>query len=165
MQGILAGNICSILAMVSDAVSTSRKTARSMLLFQTLSQLFYVVGAVILKGYSAAVQNVVSVVRNLLAVSGKQKKYIEWALVALAVVLGLWFNNRGVIGWLPVLGNLEYSIAVFHFRENERALKICFLVIVLMFGVFNASILNFVGAASNACLFAATLFFLLKPAK
>ena len=119
MQALLAGNICSVLAMITDAVSTSRKSAKAMLLFQTGSQLFYVVGAIVLKGYSAAVQNAVSILRNLLAIWGKQPKWVEWLLVASAVVLGIAFNNRGFIGWLPVIASLEYSVAVFRFRLDK----------------------------------------------
>lgn len=165
MQGLLAGNICSVLAMITDAVSTSRKSTVSILLFQTASQCFYVVGAVILKGYSAAVQNVVSILRNLLAIWGKQPKWVEWLLVALAVVLGLAFNNRGFIGWLPVVASLEYSIAVFRFRDKEKALKTAFLIMVFLFTIFNAAIMNFVGAASNVFVFFSTLIFLLKDRK
>lgn len=65
MLVLLAGNICSVLAMITDAISTSRKSTGSMLLFQTASQFFYVIGAIVLKGYSAAVQNVVSIIRKL----------------------------------------------------------------------------------------------------
>ena len=43
---------------------------------------------------------------------------MEWALIAAGVVLGVVFNNRGLAGWLPIVGNLEYSLAVFRFRDN-----------------------------------------------
>ena len=69
------------------------------------------------------VQHAVSVVRNLAAIRGVQSKVVEWSLVGIAFVLGVVFNNLGVIGWLPVIANLEYSVAVFRFKENGTALK------------------------------------------
>lgn len=165
MNSILIGNLCSLLAMVADAASASRKTARGMLLVQTVSQVFYGLGSAVLKGYSAVVQNFVSALRNLFALQSRQNKYIEWALIALALGLGILFNNRGVIGLLPVVANLEYSLAVFKFKEDEYSLKIAFLINAIMFCIFNTVILNIVGAISNVVVSVMTVFFLLKAKK
>ena len=45
---------------------------------------------------------------------------------------------------------MEYTLAVFYFKNNERALKIAFLITVAMFGVFNGFIYNLVGVITNA---------------
>lgn len=52
MLELILGNICSLIAMGTDAVSSWAKSARKMLLFQCLSQGIYAIGSVILKGYS-----------------------------------------------------------------------------------------------------------------
>ena len=72
------------------------------------------------------------------------------------------FNNRGIIGLLPVIGNLEYSIAIFKFKDNERALKISFAVSVVLFAIFNTYILNFVGVAANAVILITTIINIVK---
>ena len=159
------GNLCSLVAMVTDSISSSRKTAKGVLFVQTISQLFYLIGSVMLKGYSAAVQNAVSVFRNIAAIKESESKVLQWALIVAGVVLGVLFNNRGAIGWLPIIGNLEYSVAVFRFKDNERALKIAFLIVVAMYTVFNAVILNFVGALSNIVVVISILIFLIKDSK
>ena len=130
MESLIIGNLCSLAAMITDAISASRKTSKGVLFVQTISQVFYVFGSIVLKGYSAAVQNAVSIFRNVAAIKGSESKLIQWILVIAGVVLGIAFNNRGAIGLLPVIGNLEYSIAVFKFKDNERALKIAFLIVV-----------------------------------
>ena len=162
---IIVGNLCSLLAMGTDVVSSSRKTAKGVLLVQCVSQLIYAIGGIILKGYSATVQNLVSILRNIAAIKEEHSKIVEWGLIGLGVVLGIIFNNRGMVGLLPVLANLEYSFAVFRFQNNEVALKIAFLVCNAMFAVFNIVILNFVGACANAVVFTMTVVFLLKNAK
>ena len=161
-MSLIIGNLCSLFAMIADGLSSSRKTARGVLLVQCIGQFLYCVSSIVLKGYSAAVQNAVSIMRNLLASSKMKSKVIEWIMIALAVVLGLVFNNLGWLGLLPIVANLEYTLAVFKFREDEKKLKFAFLICILMFAVFNFIILNFVGVISNIVVAVMTVMFLIK---
>jgi len=162
---LIAGNLCSLCAMAADAFSSTRKTAKSVLLVQIVSQFFYGIGTLILGGYSASTQNVVSILRNLAAIRNIDKKWIERSLVILGVVLGLCFNNLGLVGLLPVVANLEYSLAIFRFKDNERALKLAFLVNVILFAIFNVVIWNFVGVLSNMVVLVMIIVFLIKGKK
>ena len=159
---VILGNGCSLLAMVTDSISSTRKTAKGVLLMQSLSQLIYCIGTILLKGYSGAVQNLVSILRNFVAIRKISSPLIEWILVALGVALGLLFNNLGLIGYLPVVANLQYTLAVFKFKDNERALKISFALCISLFAIFNCAIFNFVGAASNLVVLGTTLVMLFK---
>ena len=163
--GIILGNVCSLLAMITDSISATRKTAKGVLIFQSLSQVIYGTGAILLKGYSSAVQNAVSLLRNFVAIRKVNSALVEWILVILGVVLGLWFNNLGLVGWLPVIANFQYTLAVFQFKDNERALKFSFVICVGMFVIFNVVILNIVGACSNLIVMITTLVMLLKKKK
>ena len=129
---LIIGNLCSLLAMITDSISSSRKTVRGMLLVQCLGLILFTISSIVLKGYSAAVQNIVSIFRNLLASSKFQSKTVEWFMVILAVVLGVRFNNLGLVGLFPVIANLEYTIAIFQFRENELLLKTAFLMYMFL---------------------------------
>ena len=95
---IIVGNVCSLCAMVSDSVSGTRKKHSEILAVQMLSQVFYGAGTIILKGYSSTVQNAVAILRNLTAMKNIRSKVVEWTLILLGVVLGIVFNNRGLIG-------------------------------------------------------------------
>ena len=159
---VILGNGCSLLAMVTDSISSTQKTAKGVLLMQSLSQLIYCIGTILLKGYSGAVQNLVSILRNFVAIRKISSPLIEWILVALGVALGLLFNNLGLIGYLPVVANLQYTLAVFKFKDNERALKISFAICIGLFAIFNCAIFNFVGVASNLVVLATTLVMLFK---
>ena len=162
---IVIGNICSLLAMGTDALSSTQKTSKRVLLVQSLSQLIYCFGTVVLKGYSGAVQNVVSIARNIVAIKGIQSKAVEWTLVILGVVLGLGFNNLGVMGLLPVIANFQYTLVVFRAQDNERLLKLSFLVTVVLFGLFNLAIYNVVGLCTNMFVAVSIVVNLLKPRK
>lgn len=150
MYEVLVGNLCSLGAMVTDSISGTRKKQSEILGIQIASQLFYGAGSFILKGYSGTVQNLVAVVRNLAAIKRLRQKWAEWLLVALGVALGVLFNNRGLVGWLPIVANFEYSVAVFRCKDGEGGLKIALVVSALMFAVFSFLIRNYVGAAANA---------------
>lgn len=146
MKEIILGNITSILACGSESFSATRKTNKEVLLVQCLSQIFFGAGYILLKGYSGLVQNVVAIARNLFAAFGKSNKIIEWTLILSAAVLGVIFNNRGLLGILPVAGNLLYSIAIFRFKDSSKNLKIAFGISSATYVIYNAAILNFVGA-------------------
>lgn len=149
MFEIICGNVASILASITDSISATRKTDKEVLLVQCVSQAFYSAAAIFLKGYSALTQNIVAVGRNLYGVYGRGRKAVEWGLVVLAVVLGIVFNNRGGIGLLPVLANLEYSIAVFQCKGKPRMLKLALAINMFLYTVFNVVILNYTGAILN----------------
>ena len=65
------------------------------------------------------------------------------------MVLGIAFNNLGLMGWLPIIASTQYSIAIFRFRNDGRKLRISFLISAAMFAVFSVVILNFVGVVTN----------------
>lgn len=145
---VIIGNVLSLCAMASDSVSGTRKKHSQIMAIQIISQLFYGASSIVLKGYSSTAQNAVAIFRNFAAMKNVKSKVIEWTLILAGVVLGFVFNNRGLLGWLPIIANLEYSVAVFRFRDNEKALKISFIINMIMYAVFSAVILNYVGVVS-----------------
>lgn len=149
-SAFIVGNLCSILAMITDSISATRKTAKGVLWVQTLSQVIYGCGAFVLGGYSATAQNFVSILRNLVAIYNWGNRAVEWCLVGLGVVLGLACNNLGFIGLLPVAGSLMYTLAIFRFKNDQRPLKIALIISSVMFALFNAAILNLTGAVTNS---------------
>ena len=132
---------------------------------QSISQVIYFVGTVILKGYSGAVQNVMSIARNFIAMRGRTSKAIEWTLTILGVVLGIAFNNIGIMGYMPVIANLQYTVIVFRFRTNERIIKISFAFSAFLFVLFSFAIHNYVGVATNLIVMITTVIFLLRSYK
>ena len=162
---IIIGNIFSLCAMITDSVSGTRKKHRDIILFQTVSQFFYAVCSIVLKGYSSTAQNAVAVFRNLAAMKKEKSRVLEWILILAGVVLGILFNNRGLPGWLPIIANLEYSVAVFRFRDNEKALKLAFIVNAVMYAVFNGVIMNYVGVVSCAVVAVTTSVSLIRAGK
>lgn len=159
---IVLGNLCTLLAMGTDSISATQKTTTRVLWVQNLSQLFYCASAIFLKGYSAAVQNVISIIRNMVAIKKIDSKAVQWFLVILGTILGLWFNNLGWMGLVPVIANLQYTLVIFHFQNNDKVLKISFLTSALMFTFFSLFIYNFVGVITNFVVAVTTAISLFK---
>ena len=164
-MALIIGNLCSLFGTLSDSFSSTRKTANGVLTMQTVSQVFFGIGSVFLKGYSAAVQSAVSILRNIATIKGVNSRVLWLVLTLSGVVFGLVFNNLGLLGLLPVISNLEYTIAVFSFRKNPRMLKAAFFINVSLFTIFNFFIYNFVGAISNCVVLASIVYSLIKEGK
>ena len=162
---IIIGNLFSLCAMVSDSISGTRKKHREIMAVQIISQFFYGASSIVLKGYSSTAQNVVAVFRNFAAMKNIRSKALEWSLILAGVVLGIVFNNRGMLGWLPIIANLEYSISVFKLRDNEKLLKIAFIINMVMYAVFSAIIMNYVGVLSCVVIAVTTVISLIKMEK
>jgi len=162
MFNVIIGNISSIIAILCDSFSGTRKTKKSVLVFQSLGLAFFCLSATILKGYSAAVQNATGIVRNLFAAFDKKNKYLEYAFIIIPVVLGLALNNRGWIGWLPVIANLQYGVIMFYAHDNVKLIKLSFVVFNILFVGFNAYIMNYVAAVGNIVILATTLISVIK---
>lgn len=162
MFEIIIGNLCSLLGMGLDSYSSTRKTKKEILLIQNISLFVYGTGSIFLKGYSASVQNYVGIIRNTVATKENSPKWLQWFLVGLGVCLGLVFNNLGFIGLLPIIANLEYSIAIFIIKDNEKLLKICFMMNVLLFTIFCLFINNYVGLITNSIVIISCLINVLK---
>ena len=155
--------------MAANAISGTRKKRREILGIQIIAFLFFGAGSVILKGYSSTVQNGVGILRNLTAMKEIKNRtlgtVIEWTLITAGVVLGIVFNNRGAVGWLPIIANFEYSVAVFRLKNNTRLLKYAFIVNLLLYSVFSAVIMDYVSIAANLVAAVTTVIFLIKDKK
>lgn len=159
---LIIGNLSTLFAAAADALSSTQKTAKRMLWVQSLGQLFYGIGTFALGGYSGAVQNAISILRNVVAIQNIAKPVIEWILLGLGVALGLIFNNLGFMGFLPVIANFQYTLAIFRFKNNEQVLKLSFLILIILYIIFDVVIYNFVGVILNLVVAVTTAAVLLR---
>ena len=159
---IIIGNILSLCATISDSISGTRKKHSQIMYVQIVSQFFYGASSIVLQGYSSTAQNIVAVFRNFAAAKNVKSRVLEWILIVAGVVLRVVLNNRGLLGLLPIVANLEYSIAVFRFKDNQKALKLSFILNMIMYAAFSLVIMNYVGVASCSVIAVTTAVSLIK---
>ena len=90
-----------------------------------------------------------SAVRNLVVAKDRYTKPVMVAFVILTIVAGLLANTRGLVGLLPVLATVEYTICC-HYIEGEMATKCSIFVNVLLWIVYSFLICDFSTAISDS---------------
>lgn len=165
MQSIIIGNLVSLIAVFFAILNGTRKTKKEMIVCDIGSASFYTIADLILKGYSGVVQNAVGILRNLAALYLPDKKYISWFLVVAAVVLGIYFNNRGLIGLLPVASSCWYSICIIDKNASHQKMKVSLILNSTAFLIYSAVLLNLVGVISNLLVVSSTTFAIIKNKK
>lgn len=65
--------------------------------------------------YSGIVANAVAALRNLTVAQNKFTKKTAMIFLILSVILGLSFNNRGCIGLLPMIANVQFAVCCYAF--------------------------------------------------
>lgn len=127
-------------------------------------QLSYILSNLLLKGYSGLIQNAVELVRNLAIMCKVDRDWINYTLIAAALILGVLFNNLGIIGLLPVLGGLQFSVVVLKAR-NVRKIKASMILSSVTYVIYSFALMNYVAVVTNLVSVFAALASLLKDKK
>lgn len=107
-----------------------------MIFWQIIDSSFNSISNIFLSSYSGYITNIFTLLRNYLTYKGKfNKKYLV-IFILLLVVLGLYFNNKGIIGILPIIASIEYTIFMYKAKTTNR-LRIGLIINLIMWGVYN----------------------------
>lgn len=84
-----------------------------MLLWQISDYIFTIIANLLLGGYTGALTISVSIVRNALILKKKNTKVITICLVLIQIALGTYVNNLGLVGYLPIISSVSYTLTTF----------------------------------------------------
>ena len=132
----MLGLICSFLSACCLCCSTFGKKKENILKWQVANTSFAILSNLFLQGYSGMVTNLVCLIRNILGAAGKLTKCNSAILILAIIVCGCAANNRGLIGLLPVLASVEYSIGMYRCR-SAQAMRIALAVNVALWAVYD----------------------------
>lgn len=119
---LIIGNIFSFLSAICIAVSVIKKNKNDLIWWQIIDVIFCILSNIALYTYAAMTTNSVALIRNILAYKNKLTKNLTWILCVLCVVVGLWANNRGIIGLFPIIASASYTIFMF-ITKNEQQMR------------------------------------------
>lgn len=162
MNTIVLGNICTLAAQGFTVLNGTRKKKRDMILCDMAAAALFTLSNLVLKGYTGVVQNAVGFLRNITAIFLPKDKYIGWFLVACGVVLGIYFNNKGFVGLLPVVSGVWYSICVINKKASAKMLKMAFIFNSFCFSAYSFALYNVVGGVANAAIGIITIYNYIK---
>lgn len=124
---LIIGNIFSFLASLCTAISVVKKNKEDFMYWQVGNTIFAILTNVALFSYSGITTNAVSLVRNVLASKSKLTFIGTLIICTISISLGIIFNNRGLIGILPVLSSAGYTLCIY-LTKNEQQLRYALIV-------------------------------------
>ena len=155
-MSLIIGNIFSLLSSICVLVSVAVKSKKSLIKWQTFNILFYIFACIVLNAYAALVSIFIALVRNILAYKDRLTKRITFVLCLLILVVGVWVNNRGIIGIFPIAAIVSYTILIYT-TKNEQQMRYALILNMVLWFVHNLFIMAYPSAISNVliCLWTA----------
>ena len=123
-------------------VSGFCKTKKNTLIIQTIDIVFATIANIILSGVSEAIINCVSIIRNILCYKNKFTLPVKIIITIITIGLSITFNNKGLIGLLPLISNISYTFLIDKFEEKKFKLLIIFTLI--WWGIYDFIIHDYV---------------------
>lgn len=149
---ILVGNIISLIAALFMAISCVIKDRSKVFHLQFLQCLLLAISSWFFSSYAGIVANLIASARNLVISKNKFTKSVAVLFLILSIIFGTIFNNRGFIGLLPMLANVQFAICCYMFTGlKETKYSIGFNVFIWI--VYSFAILDFSTAISDIVVF------------
>lgn len=128
MVHIIIANIIALIASILMVIAGLQKRKKTILLIQIIQIALSVISNLLLGGYTGAIINALSCIRDILCYKDKMGVKEKIIIILLAVGLSLVFNNLGWIGLLPVVATVVYII----FMNTKDVVKFKSLIIFSM---------------------------------
>lgn len=128
MVQIVIGNMIAFIASILMVFAGLQKKKKKILFIQIIQIALSVISNLVLGGYTGAIINAVSCVRDILCYKDKMGNKEKIIIIVLAVGLSITFNNLGWIGLLPVVATVLYII----FMNTKDVVRFKYLIIFSM---------------------------------
>lgn len=145
---VITGNFITFIGALLTIVMGLAKTKRSILTIQCFQCGVYSLANFVLGGYSGAVQNVITIFRNIFAFNNDFTFKAKLIFILLQVVLGLFFNRLGLVGLLPIIAGVSFTWFVD--SKSEILLKVVIILDNLLWVYYNIVINSYISLAVNA---------------
>jgi len=113
--------------------------------------LFGIVANIALLAFAALVISVICLIRNILSYKNRLTKEITAILLVVSVVVGLYANNLGSIGLLPIIASAGYTICIY-ITKNEQQMRWALAVNMILWFVHNIYVQAYPSAIANILL-------------
>ncbi len=128
MLQLICGNVVALIGSILMVCSGIVKNRRKIIYIQTLQILCFTISDLILGGFTGAIVNLISIIRNILCYKDKLTNNIKMIIILISIVLSLSFNNLGFLGLLPLISTVVYTC----FMNVKDTIKLKFLIIFTM---------------------------------
>ena len=131
--------IAGIFLIIRYCVNDVKKAYK----YQFLNAFILAISSVFFFSWTGVVTMLIAASRNIFVYYDKLTKYWAVFFLLITVVLGIYVNNLGLVGLLPVLAIIEITLCNYYLKEI-KSIKIGFIVnstiyIVYFFAIFDIS--------------------------
>ncbi|MBR4471674.1 MAG: YgjV family protein [Erysipelotrichaceae bacterium] len=149
MNEVLIANILMIIGEAILFIASSRKNKKTILIYQIVSMLVMTVASYLLKGYGAIVMDVIGITRNLLSINGIASRWLTYLFISAAIIFGILFNNKGLLGYLPIVANVSQSLIIINRKSTARQIRFVCAFSSFCWAIYNFAIKGYAGVITN----------------
>ena len=149
----LLAQVFSAIGALCVAISSFAKSKHKMLVWQITDYIF-----------TGALTISISIIRNSLMVKKKMTKTILTILIIIQIIVGTYLNQLGIIGYLPIISSVSYSLAIAA-TPNLQWLRWVIIENMLLWLIYDLTIQAYPAAVTDVTITLTTLVAIIKNRK
>ena len=106
----------------------------------------------------------ISIIRNSLMVKKKMTKTILTILIIIQIIVGTYLNQLGIIGYLPIISSVSYSLAIAT-TPNRQWLRWVIIENMLLWLIYDLTIQAYPAAVTDVTITLTTLIAIIRNRK
>lgn len=159
---IVIYNIIGFIGSGGILLSTVVSKKGNIMKTQTAATAVLFVADLLAKGYSGAAQDIIGVIRNITVMKNIHKKWLSLLFIASGLLLGIFCNNQGLVGFLPIFANFQFSCIVLKKDVDEILIKLSVCASNICWGLFNFHLMNYANMAVNVAICTSAVIFVVR---
>ena len=141
MSTVVLANIVSFVGCILMVSIGFIKNREKILIVQCIQLLIMGISNLILGGITAFVANMLSVVRNVYSLRCSFTLPVKLLFITAQIIIAVPFNELGLLGWLPIIAAVSFTM--FLDVEDEIMLKLVIIFGSVMWLIFDLSLRNY----------------------
>lgn len=151
LSSILLGNIFSFFSAICIAVSAMQNSKKKFMLWQVGDAASGILANITLSAHSALVISIICLIRNFLSYKNCLTSFLTAILFILSIFIGIYANNLGFVGYLPIVASASYTICIY-ITKNEQQMRLALIFNMLLWAIHNFYVQAYPSAVVNVFL-------------
>lgn len=141
MSNLYIGNAICFAGSVIMAAMGMIKDKKRFLIAQSIMNVFFIAGNLFLGGYSGAIANGCTMLRNIVCLRWTLNTPLKLVFIFIQLAMTAATKSQSVLLWLPVIGAGIFTW--YMDTDNMKLLKIIIIITQMMWLVYDIYILNY----------------------
>ena len=144
-MALIIGNIIALIGSILMVYAGVVKDKKGILIVQSMQIGLLAISNLVLNGISGFIINTINFIRNIICYKDALSLKVKILLSIISIVLTIYFNNLGLIGYLPLINGLIYL----WFMTMKDVIKFKILIIgsVVLWLIYDFTIQSYTASA------------------